>query len=41
MLDIEFTGRFRKDFKKAIKRGYDERALAKVVGLIQAPVTEG
>ena len=34
MLKIEFTGQFKKDYKLAIKRGCNEKDLAKVVSIL-------
>ena len=34
MLKIEFTGQFKKDYKLAIKRGYDPQELMNVVSLL-------
>ena len=35
MLKIKFTKRFKRDYKKCIKRGYDARLLETAVELIQ------
>lgn len=34
MLRIEFTGQFKRDYKLALKRGCNEKDLAKVVSLL-------
>ena len=34
MLKAEFTGQFKKDYKLAIKRGFDPKALEKVITLL-------
>ncbi len=34
MLKPEFTGQFKRDYKLAVKRGYDSRKLEKVIGLL-------
>lgn len=34
MLDVEFTGRFRKDYKLALKRGCDAKKLQEVITLL-------
>lgn len=34
MYNIEYTGRFKRDYKLAIKRGYNESLINKVIGII-------
>lgn len=34
MLKPEFTGQFKKDFKKAVKQGFDPRKLERIVTLL-------
>lgn len=36
MLTIRYQASFRKDYKKLVKRGYDTRLLAEVIGLLAA-----
>lgn len=42
MLKLEFTGQFKRDYKLAIKRGFDPRKLEEVVTLLcqEAPLPE-
>ena len=35
MLEVEFTGQFKKDFKLAVKRGCDQNELMEVIKLLQ------
>lgn len=34
MLKLEFTGQFKKDYKRAVKRGCDPKKLETVVGIL-------
>ena len=36
MLEVKFTGQFRKDFRLAVRRGFDPQKLTDVVNLLRA-----
>ena len=36
MLRLEFSGRFKRDYKLAVKRGWDPKKLEEVVSILQA-----